>query len=291
MAIRKMVKIDEEKCNGCGACVPGCAEGALAIVDGKARLVKESYCDGLGACLGECPQGAISIEERDAAEFDPAAVERHLAGGGAAAHPAPLATSPAPAAARLFGAGAAAGRAAPSPSATQGREAPAAAHHGGCPGSRMMQFRRPPAPAATSDAPPTSGPAQSALNHWPVQLALLPVEAPFYQDAELVLSADCAAFALGDFHSRLLRGRALAIACPKLDDVAPYVDKLTEILRRNRVRGLVLVHMEVPCCGGIVRLAHEAARRSGRTIPARDVTVSVSGEILSDELEVLGGGA
>ncbi len=271
MAIRKMVKIDEEKCNGCGACVPGCAEGALAIVDGKARLVKDSYCDGLGACLGECPQGAISIEEREAAEFDPAEVERHLAAAGTAAHRAPPATSAAPAAARLQDAG------------TTG-------HHGGCPGSRMMQFSRKSAPTP-GDAPTTSAAAQSALNHWPVQLALLPIEAPFYQDTELVLSADCAAFALGDFHARLLKGRALAIACPKLDDVEPYLDKLTEILRRNRVRGLVLVHMEVPCCGGIVRLAHEAARRSGRTIPARNVTVSVSGEVLSDELEVLGGGA
>jgi hypothetical protein len=156
-----------------------------------------------------------------------------------------------------------------------------------------MQFDRKTAAGATAtsggDTSPGTGSAPSALNHWPVQLALLPLEAPFYQNTELVLAADCASYALGDFHARLLKGRALAIACPKLDDVEPYVDKLAEILRRNAIRGLVLVHMEVPCCGGIVRLAHEAVRRSGRTLPARDVVVGVRGKILSDELEVLGG--
>ena len=274
MAIRKIVKIDQEKCNGCGACVPNCAEGALAIIGGKARLVKESYCDGLGACLGECPQGAITIEDRDADEFDQAEVQEHLAASAAAASPAP-----------------ATGQGAARPSSptrtAHGPVPPVASHSGGCPGSRAMQFARR-GPAAGSVAP-EAGSAASALYHWPVQLALLPLEAPFYQDTELVLSADCAAYALGDFHARLLKGRALAIACPKLDDVEPYVDKLAEILRRNAIRGLLLVHMEVPCCGGIVRLAHEAVRRSGRTLPARDVTVSVGGEILSDEMEVLGG--
>jgi hypothetical protein len=148
----------------------------------------------------------------------------------------------------------------------------------------MMQLERKPAAEEGRDA----APVQSALGHWPVQLALLPLEAPFYRDTELVLAADCVAFAMGDFHQRLLAGRALGIACPKLDDIEPYVDKLAEILRRNTIRGLVVAHMQVPCCGGIVYLAEEAARRSGRTIPARDVTVGIGGDILRDDLTVLG---
>lgn len=275
MAVRKIVKIDEEKCNGCGLCVPNCAEGALAVINGKARLVKESYCDGLGACLGECPQGAITIEEREADAFDETEVETHLAVAAVSA---------------ATGQAASQGAACPSSSSRPGGSA--APHFGGCPGARMMQFDRKPSPAAAPSGAPASadrGGAPSALGHWPVQLALLPLQAPFYQNTELVLAADCASFAMGDFHARLLKGRALAIACPKLDDVEPYVDKLAEILRRNTIRGLVLVHMEVPCCGGIVWLAREAVRRCGRAIPARDVTISVRGEILSDELTVLDG--
>ena len=269
MAIRKVVKIDEEKCNGCGQCVPGCAEGALAVIGGKVRLVKESYCDGLGACLGECPQGAITLEEREADQFSLAEVEARMAAAGATTGHVREA---------------AAGQGCPSSHGSA-----AGATHGGCPGSRMMQFARPAAKAPAGSGVGEATGSASALGHWPVQLALVPVEAPFYQDSELVLAADCASYAMGDFHGRLLKGRALAIACPKLDDMEPYVDKLAEILRKNRIRGLVVVHMEVPCCGGIVRLAHEAVRRSGRTLPARDVTVGVSGEVLADELEVLGG--
>jgi len=169
--------------------------------------------------------------------------------------------------------------------------APPAAAHAACPGARMMQFASRPQPAAAGATPAADAgsPAPSALGHWPVQLALVPLEAPFYKDAELVLSADCAAYALGDFHALLLRGRALAIACPKLDDLSPYVDKLAEILRRNAVRGLVVVHMEVPCCGGLVRLAEQAAELSGRAIPVRDVTVGLRGEILRDRLTIPGG--
>jgi len=259
MAKRKIVKIDESKCNGCGECVPGCAEGALAVIDGKARLVKETYCDGLGACLGECPQGAITIEERAAAEFDAAEAEAHVAERKRAAAP--------------HGLGAAGG---------------------GCPGSRMMHFaagRKSAGGASQDDAEQTPAAAVAgALGQWPVQLALVPTEAPYYEDVELVLAADCVAYALGDFHERFLRGRAVAIACPKLDDISPHVEKLVEILKRNGIRGLVVVHMQVPCCGGIVWLAEEAARLSGRTIPVRDVTAGLRGEILSDRLTVMGAG-
>jgi NAD-dependent dihydropyrimidine dehydrogenase PreA subunit len=252
MAVRKIVKIDEAKCNGCGECESKCAEGALRIVDGKARLLKEEYCDGLGACLGTCPQDAITVEERESEEFDQAAVEVHMKQAGAVAH---------------------------------GPEHAA----GGCPGSRAMQFKR---PAGTKADPAKevagNGGVGSELGHWPVQLALVPVEAEFYQDAELVLTADCAAYAAGDFHRRFLKGRAVAIACPKLDDLSPYVEKLAEILRRNRIRGLVLIRMEVPCCGGIVRLGQEAAAKSGRVLPIREVTLGVDGEVRSDELSVAG---
>jgi Pyruvate/2-oxoacid:ferredoxin oxidoreductase delta subunit len=250
VAIRKIVKIDETKCNGCGLCETNCAEGALRIVDGKARLVKEQYCDGLGACLGTCPQDAITVEERESEAFDQAAVEAQAARSG------------------------------------KPTVAHAAHSDGGCPGSRAMQFKRP-AAEKTGAAENAAG-RVSELGHWPVQLALVPVEGAFYEDAELVLTADCAAYALGDFHRRFLRGRAVAIACPKLDDLSPYVEKLAEILRRNRIRGLVLIRMEVPCCGGIVRLGQEAAARSGRVLPIREVTVGVDGEVRSDVLSVAG---
>jgi len=252
MTVRKIVKIDEAKCNGCGQCESKCAEGALRIIDGKARLMKEEYCDGLGACLGTCPQDAITVEERESEAFDQAAVEAHLA---------------------------------PSSKPNVAHAAEHAA--GGCPGSRAMQFKRP-AAEKSGPAAESSGGGESALGHWPVQLALVPVVAEFYQDAELVLTADCAAYAAGDFHRRFLKGRAVAIACPKLDDLSPYVEKLAEIFRRNRIRGLVLIRMEVPCCGGIVRLGQEAAVLSGRVLPIREVTLGVDGEVRSDELSVAG---
>lgn len=277
MATRKIVKIDDQKCDGCGACIPNCVEGALVIVDGKARLVKDSYCDGLGACLGVCPQGAITIEERAAEAFDEAAVAaRTSASDLCAGSPSDEAAAPTEAGHDAQDVPARA----PCATAPTGRPT-------GCPGMRMMTFA-PAAPATSADEnSPSARP--SALGHWPVQLSLLPIEAPFFQETELVLMADCVAYALADVHDRFLRGRALAIACPKLDDVSPYVDKLAEILRTNTIRGLVLVHMEVPCCGGIARMAREAAARCGRPIPARDVMVSVRGDILSDELTVLEG--
>ncbi|MBN2584760.1 MAG: ferredoxin [Planctomycetes bacterium] len=272
MSVRSIVRIDEARCNGCGLCIPNCAEGALTLVDGKARLVKESYCDGLGACLGTCPQDAISVEQREADDFDDLAVvaargvgaRRHAAlASGGKAHEAPA-----------------------SPCAT----GPAAPRGGGCLGMRVMEFAA--APSAVEAGPATTGggrakTAAGSLGHWPVQLSLLPLEAPFFQDRELVIAADCTAFAAPLLLGELLGGRAVAVGCPKLDDAAAYADKLTEILRRNAVRGLVLVHMEVPCCGGIVALAREAARRSGRTLPVRDIMVGCRGEVLRDTLGIL----
>lgn len=292
MAKRKIVRIDEEKCNGCGQCVPNCAEGALQIIDGKAKLVSDIYCDGLGACLGHCPVDAIIIEERDADQYDEHATNQRLKSLGRPVLPHTPAPAPVPAAPAAGGcpSGGHAGHAGHH-HGQPGRNGPPAGA-GGCPGSRMMSLT-PPAPpvagtsgAAAANAAPAA--QHSELTNWPLQLTLLPIEAPFYQDRELVLAADCAAFSMPDFHSRIIKGRALAIGCPKLDDIQPYIEKLAEILRRNRIKGLVLVHMEVPCCSGIVHLAREAARLSGRTLPVRDITVSIRGSVLSDDLEIYG---
>jgi len=261
MAKRNIIQIDEEKCNGCGLCVPSCAEGAIQIVDGKARLVSETFCDGLGACLGECPQGAISIEERDAAEFDPAAVEVHLAkerpglqppgaqGAGSHAH---------------FGHGRGHG-----------------AHpHGGlphaCPGqaARVLQPKPIPTPGPGPDSPGTP----SQLTNWPVQLMLLPQRAPYLDGADLLIAADCAPFAYADFHRDFMPGKTVTIGCPKLDDGEHYLDKLTRIFRDNDIRSIQVVHMEVPCCFGLVHLVRLALEGSGKTLPLTLTKISIRGE-------------
>ncbi len=230
---RKIVKIDETKCNGCGLCVPSCAEGALQIIDGKARLVSDRYCDGLGACLGECPQDAISIEERPSEEFDEKAAAEHL---GRKPVPAP-------------------------------RE-PACA----CPGSAVREL-------ATEDNAPVEGASQpSSLRHWPVQLALVPPAAPFLRGADVVLVADCVPFAYAGFHRDFLRNRSVIVACPKLDDFEAHLEKLTAIMRSSGLKSLTVVHMEVPCCSGLVYMAREAVKRSGRDIPVREVTITIRGE-------------
>jgi Pyruvate/2-oxoacid:ferredoxin oxidoreductase delta subunit len=243
---RHIITIDEEKCNGCGQCVDACAEGAIQLVNGKAKLVRDDYCDGLGACLGECPQGAISMEEREAPAFDPAAVSAHLG------------HTPAKAAA---------------PSVP-----PHGPHPGsGCPGMAMLDFGK----ASKRTAPGTPGKTAtpSELRQWPIQLHLVPPTAPYWRNADLLLAADCTAFALGGFHGELLAGRRLIIACPKLDDTAGYVEKLTTILAENEIHSLTVARMEVPCCGGLVRIAQLALAASGRDIPFEVVTVGIQGDI------------
>jgi NAD-dependent dihydropyrimidine dehydrogenase PreA subunit len=237
--MRKIVKIDADRCNGCGLCIPNCAEGAIAIVDGKARLLAENLCDGLGACLGHCPMDAITIEERPADDFDEAAVRQHLA---------PPAAPP----------------------------KPAHSGHGGCPGSRLRMMR-PSKPAAATAVAEDARP--SRLAQWPVQLALLPVSGPIWQNADVLIAADCVAYAVADFHERLLAGKTLAIACPKLDDTLAYVEKLAAIFAGNTIRSITIAHMEVPCCGGIVRAVHAAMAQAGRQIPLHDITVGIDGSI------------
>jgi NAD-dependent dihydropyrimidine dehydrogenase PreA subunit len=244
--IRKIVRIDQEKCNGCGLCVPACAEGAIKIVDGKAQLAADSLCDGLGACLGECPQDAITVIEREADEFDEAVVAKHLAKTTAAT------------------------------SAVNRHDLELdhhEAHHGGCPGSRVLSFIPPPtSPTATVKQP-------SRLRQWPVQLHLTPVNAPYFQDADLLITADCVPFAYADFHKDFLTGKAVVIGCPKLDDNSFYQEKLTELFRVNNIRSVTVLRMEVPCCGGIVMAARQALAASGKDITFHEVTITISGEV------------
>ncbi len=240
---RKIITIDEELCNGCGLCVPACAEGAIQIINGKAKLVSERYCDGLGACLGECPQGAIRLEEREAEVFDDAAVAQHLR------------------------------------SEAKKVTRPATPAH--CPGSRVMQFKqagpsqdRPEKPRTASE----TASEEAALGHWPIQLTMVPVTAPFFEDADIVLVADCVPVAYGNFHREFVKGKAVVLGCPKLDDAQFYAEKLAEILRQTSVRSLTVVHMEVPCCFGLVHLAKAAIAHAGRNVPLRTVTIGIHGK-------------
>jgi Pyruvate/2-oxoacid:ferredoxin oxidoreductase delta subunit len=261
--LRKIVQIDEAKCDGCGECLPSCAEGAISLVNGKARLSSDVLCDGLGACLGECPRGAITVVEREAAAFDERAVEAHLARlGKAPVHAAPPPPRPQP---RMRLAVA--------------QDAPAPG--GGCPGSAPRTLpRRPLAVVPSAQGPSLPGPgAESRLSQWPVQLHLVPIAAPWFRDADLLVAADCVPFAYARFHDDLLAGKALVVGCPKLDDVRAYVEKLGRILSSNEVRSVTVVRMEVPCCGGISAAARHALAASGKDLPFRDVVVGVDGTI------------
>jgi NAD-dependent dihydropyrimidine dehydrogenase PreA subunit len=233
MSVRKIVNIDEDKCNGCGLCVPSCAEGAIKVINGKAKLRADNLCDGLGACLGECPQGAITITERDADEFDEAAVEKHFE--------------------------------------AEAKAAPQHAGHG-CPGSRVMEINR-------SAEPKSSGCAcSSQLTQWPVQLMLVPVKAAYFDNADILVTADCVPFAYANYHIDLLKGKKVLVGCPKLDDNDFYLEKLTEIFSQNRIKSVTVAFMEVPCCGGIVRAVEEALRRSGKNLPLEKIRITINGE-------------
>jgi Pyruvate/2-oxoacid:ferredoxin oxidoreductase delta subunit len=233
---RKIIEIDEAKCNGCGACVTGCAEGALQIVNGKAKLVNDRFCDGLGACMGECPTGALRLIEREAPEFDEVAVTQHLR--------------------------------------------PKAPPPGGCPGMQIRFDSSLPA----KKPQPVGGGGQvipSELRQWPTQLHLVPVDAPFFKSRELVVLSTCAPSASPDVHWRFIRGRSIVIACPKLDRTEGYIEKLSAILGANEIPKVVVVRMEVPCCGGLTQMVHEAVRRSGRTdLVAEEAVIGLDGELL-----------
>jgi NAD-dependent dihydropyrimidine dehydrogenase PreA subunit len=273
--IREVVQIDEEKCDGCGLCVPSCQEGAIRIVNGKARLVADRLCDGMGACLGHCPKGAITIEQRDADAFDEQAVAVHLKAG---AHTPATATQPA-APARP------AAHAAPSRPPATAAVPRTAAHAGGCPGSRSAQWTAggavAPATACGGGETASAG-APSALTHWPVQLHLLSPQAPALRGARLLVSADCVPVACADFHARFLRGRAVVIACPKLDDTTAYVEKLAAMIAANDLPEITVVRMEVPCCAGILRAVLQARQLARSAVPVRDVVMGIRGQVIDE---------
>ncbi len=261
--LRDLVIIDELKCDGCGLCVPSCHEGAIQIIDGKARLVDDSFCDGLGACLGHCPQDAIRIEPREAVVFDEQAAMAHVRNmEGAQEQAAP--TLPAGC-----------------PSTRLSTFAPSAPPAGGCPSAQFAQLgeRHPP---GDGDKPADAESARSELSHWPIQLRLLPPSAPVLRGGRLLVCADCVPFAYADFHSKMLRGRAVVIACPKLDDTSDYVEKLAEMMRLNELEEITVARMEVPCCSGILMSVLEARRQSSTQTPVIDAVLSLKGELLQE---------
>ena len=235
--IRKIIQIDEEKCNGCGACAEACHEGAIGMVNGKAKLLRDDYCDGLGDCLPTCPTGAISFVEREAAAYDEKAVQENIRKKQEQSH-----TSAAP--------------------------------HTGCPGSQMQRIQRSQESARSN---PVS--AESQLGQWPCQIKLVPVNAPYFDGAKLLIAADCSAYAYARMHDEFMRGKITIIGCPKLDSV-DYSEKLTQIIQNNNIQSVTIVRMEVPCCGGLEMAAKKALQSSGKFIPWQVVTISIDGKIL-----------
>ena len=235
---RKIIKIDQEKCNGCGLCAAACHEGAIGMVEGKAQLLREDYCDGLGDCLPACPTGAITFEVREAPAYDAAAVEAaKKAKAAKAGGPLPC----------------------------------------GCPGSQSRSIQR--TPCAAPAAPAAPAVEESQLSQWPVQIKLVPVNAPYFDGAKLLVAADCTAYAYAAFHRDFIRGRITLVGCPKLDE-GDYADKLTEILRRNDIKSVTVVRMEVPCCGGLENAVKRALQNCGKLIPWQVTVISTDGRIL-----------
>ena len=234
--IRKIIQIDEEKCNGCGACADACHEGAIGMVNGKATLLRDDYCDGVGDCLPTCPTGAISFVERETAAYDEKAVQEHMQKKNA-------------------------------------QTTASAGSHTGCPGSRMQQFKR------QETASPIPAQVNSQLGQWPCQIKLVPVSAPYFNGAKLLIAADCSAYAYARMHDDFMRGKITLIGCPKLDSI-DYSEKLTQIIQSNDIQSVTVVRMEVPCCGGLEMAAKKALQASGKFIPWQVVTISVDGRIL-----------
>ena len=298
---RTIIKIDEDLCNGCGLCVSGCHEGALQLIDGKARMISDLYCDGLGACIGDCPVGAITLEEREAEPYDEIKVMERISPKGETTviahlnhlidhdqtefvqqgiqyiidnkldvdlrklknYTSEIETE--------------------TPKKSENMEIHAH-NEGGCPGSKMMSFDRPEATAATATATATATSQPSELRQWPVQLHLVNPQAPYFQDADVLMAADCVAFSMGNFHSKYLKGKGLAIACPKLDQGKDiYIEKLTAMIDHAKINTLTVMVMEVPCCSGLLQMAKLAVQNASRKVPVKALVVGLDGEIRSEE--------
>ena len=255
MAIRNIIEIDEEKCDGCAQCVDACAEGAIEIIDGVAKLVGEIYCDGFGACLGSCPQDALTIEQREADEYDEQAVEELLE----TKKKKPVLNQP------------------------ESKPEPMPIHQG-CPGSAMRSFGQ---QNQTADFDSNQLPLQSQLGHWPVQIMLVPPQAPFLKNADLLICADCVPFAVPDFHSRYLKGRALLVGCPKLDDLQHYLQKMKDIFKTALPKKITVLKMEVPCCTGIAKAAIMARDEASPRIEVEVHTIRISGGIVVEDARLI----
>ena len=240
--LRKIIEIDEELCNGCGQCVPGCAEGSLQIVDGKAKMVSDNLCDGLGACIGECPTGALRIIEREADKFDEEAVEKYLAEKEEQKEPQTLAC--------------------------------------GCP-STNIQMLAPDSSCRKANIPASFEDGESSLSNWPVQIRLVPATAPFLKGANLLVLADCCGIAIPTLHKDLLKGRVVMIGCPKFDDVQEYIDKFTDVFKTAKIKSVMIVVMEVPCCSGLPMIVKKGMEAAGENIPVKELVVSFNGSAVT----------
>ncbi len=281
--LRKIIKIDEAKCTGCGDCIPNCPEGALQILDGKARLVSDLFCDGLGACIGHCPEGAIAIEEREAEAYEEARVMENIVKAGANTIKAHLDHLKDHGETEYFNQAVRylkeRGVESPYEELALTTQPDPLSGCSSCPGLAPMDLRS----TVSDSTADTSGPdRETQLRQWPVQIMLVPPAAPYFQNADLLLAADCVPFAYPEFHRDFIAGRMLLVGCPKLDDAEFYVEKIAEILKQNEIRSITVAHMEVPCCTGMVKIAQIALAKSGKEIPLSAVKIGIKGEKLSE---------
>jgi NAD-dependent dihydropyrimidine dehydrogenase PreA subunit len=278
MTKRKIIKISEEQCNGCGACIPNCPEGAIQVIDGKARLISDIFCDGLGACIGHCPQDAITTEERDAEPYNEKKVMENIIKAGdntILAHLNHLKSH----GEKTYLNQALEALKEKNITVPFKEEHPAPHHACGCPGAKAMDFSR-----ETTQKKTESGVRQSHIGQWPVQLHLVSPNASYFQDSNVLLVADCVAYALGDFHKDYLQGNSLAIACPKLDsNLESYLEKLTALIDEAAIKSLTVMTMEVPCCRGLLALAQQARSQAKRKIPIKSLIVGIKGTIIKGE--------
>ena len=279
MTKRKIIKIDEKKCNGCGLCIPNCPEGALQVIDGKARLISDLFCDGLGACIGHCPEGAITTEEREAAPYDEKKVMDNIVKQGTNVIKAHLEHLRGHGDTKHFdeALGVLKNKGIENPLEKEPAHAGHGHDHGhsGCPGSKVMDLGQ---KGKSKKSTKSISEGISQLSNWPVQIKLVPAFAPYLKDADLLIAADCVPFAYADFHEDLLKGKVLLVGCPKLDDAEFYKGKIADVLKENNIKSVTIAHMEVPCCFGLVDIIKEALASSGKKIPLKEITIGIKGD-------------